>query len=309
MQETSRVDTSRVEMAELLEEVRRIDVLSRRLVNSVLSGGYTSVFRGSGIEFDDVREYVEGDDPRSVDWNVTARVGRPYIKKYVDEREQTVMFVFDLSPSMGAGFGAWSVRQMATRIAACLALSAVRNDDKAGLIAFGQEVEHYLPPRKGVPHVLRIIRDLLALGGSGGGTDLAPALEFTMRAVRKRSTVFVVSDFLSEGWAAPMAMCARRHDVIAVRMLPRELEPPDRGLVRLHDPETGVERVIDWSSPEVRRAWAQRVERWTERTEAELMRAKVDRMDVPVPHERDKDAVAAPILKFFRMREQREAKW
>jgi uncharacterized protein (DUF58 family) len=302
-------DEREAELTELLAEVRRIDVQASRLVTELMAGGYTSVFRGSGIEFDRVREYEEGDDPRRVDWNVTARVGRPFVKTYVDERELTVLFLFDLSASMGGGFGRWSARQMAARVCACLALSANRNDDRTGLVAFSGGVDRYVPPTKGVGHVLRIVRDCLALPGSSARADLTAALEFTSRVARRRAIVFLVSDFLGEsGWQHALSLCARRHDVIAVRLLVPELAPPDAGLVRVRDPESGTETLVDWSSPRVRETYAARVAAWRARTADDLRRANVDLMDVPVPRDPGKDAVARPILRFFRMREERGAK-
>ena len=295
-------------LAELLAEVRRVDVLSHRLVTGVMAGGYSSVFRGSGIEFDEVREYAEGDDPRAVDWSVTARLGRPYVKKYVDERELTVLFLLDLSASMDGGFGRWSARQMAARICACLGLTAIRNNDKVGLVAFSDTVEKYVPPKKGAGHVMRIVRDCLALPAASPRTALGPALEFVARAVRRRAIVFVVSDFFADGWQKPIALCARRHDVIAVRILGPELGPLESGMMRVRDPETSFETVIDWSHAPARAEYRRRVEAWRSRTSDELRRAKVDLMDVPVPRELDKDAVAGPILRFFRMRELRGAK-
>jgi len=296
------------ELQELLEEVRRIDVLSRRIVNDVLAGGYSSVFRGAGLEFESVREYVEGDDPRKVDWNVTARMGRPFVKTYVEEREQTVLFLLDLSASMSGGFSHWSARQMGARIAACLALAAVRNDDKVGLIAFSDSVDKYVPAKKGVAHGLRIVRDCLALPGSSVRTDVAPALEFASRVVARHAIVCIVSDFLTGGWENALSLCARRHDVVAVRLAVPELAPPETGLLRVRDPETGREHVVDWRSRHVREVYAERVSAWRRSTAEGLRRARVDLMDVPVPRTRDIDAVARPIVRFFRMREARGAK-
>ncbi len=301
------------ELAELLEEVRRINVMSRRLVTDIMAGGYTSAFRGAGLEFDRVREYVPGDARRLVDWNVTARTGRPFVKTFVDERELTVLFLLDLSASMEGGFSHWSMRQTAARVCACLAFSALRNNDKAGLLAFSDGVDKYVPPQKGAGHAMRIVRDCLALQGQSPRTDLAPALEFAARVVRRHSVVFVVSDFLSDGWQRPLALAARRHDVIAVRLLPPENVPSDippagAGLMRVRDPETGAERIIDWGSPRVRAAYTEQIARRRIRTEDDLRRAGADRMDVPVPRERDPDAIARPILRFFRMRQRRGAK-
>jgi len=296
------------ELSELLKEVRRIEVQSRRLAAGVMAGGYASVFRGAGLEFDEVREYAEGDDPRSIDWNVTARTGRPHVKKYVDERELTLLFLLDLSASMGGGFGVWSARQMAARVCACLALSAVRHHDKTGLIAFGGAVEKFVPPRKGIGHALRIVRDCLALPGGGARTRIEPALTLAAQVVRRRAVLFLVSDFLADGWQEPLALCARRHDVIAMRLLPPELSPPEAGLMRLRDPESGAERLVDWRSARVRAGYSQRVADWRRATEESLRRAGVDRMDVPLPRVPRRDAVARPILAFFRMRELRATK-
>ncbi len=305
------------ELAALLKEVRRVTVLSDRLVTGALAGNYSSVFRGAGIEFDEVREYAEGDDPRSIDWGVSARVGRPFVKKYVDERELTVVFVLDLSPSMEAGFGPLSVRGMAARVAACLALSAVRNHDRVGLIAFGDAVERFVPPSTGRAHALRVVRDCLALPASApssSGSGLARAVEFAARVLRRRAIVFVLSDFLTEGWRDALRRCARRHDVVAVRLVPPELTvdglealAPLR-LVRVRDPEGGGEVVVDLGHAPARAELAARIARFRERTEEELRRIHVDCVDVALPRRAGRDAVARPLLGFFRMRELRGAK-
>ena len=305
------------ELAALLKEVRRVTVLSDRLVTGALAGNYSSVFRGAGIEFDEVREYAEGDDPRSIDWGVSARVGRPFVKKYVDERELTVVFVLDLSPSMEAGFGPLSARGMAARVAACLALSAVRNHDRVGLIAFGGSVERFVPPSTGRAHALRVVRDCLALPASApsrrdGG--LARAVEFAARVLRRRAIVFVLSDFLTEGWRDALRRCARRHDVVAVRLVAPELAAgglealaPLR-LARVRDPESGGEVVVDLGHAPARAELSARIARFRERTEEELRRIHVDRVDVALPRRAGRDAVARPLLGFFRMRELRGAK-
>ena len=296
------------ELAQVLQEVRRIEAQSRRLVVEVLAGAYCAVFRSSGIEFDEVRDYVVGDDPRSVDWNVTARVGRPFVKKYVEERELTLMFLLDLSPSMDGGHGIWSARQAAARVAGCLALMAVNNDDKVGMIAFGGEVVRYVPPQKGVAHALRIIRDSLILPGGAGPTDLTAPLEMASRVLRRHAILFILSDFLAESWEKALALCSRRHDVIAVRILSPELEPPSFGIQRVRDPESGRVVLVDWRDRRTREDWQTRVAAWRARTENILHRIKVDLMDVPVPATPDKDAIGRPIHKFFRMRQLRGAK-
>lgn len=312
------------ELADLLAEVRRIAVQSRRLAAGVMAGGYTSVFRGAGLEFDSVREYQEGDDRRSVDWNVSARMGRPFVRTYADERELRMLFVLDLSASMDAGFSAWSPRHAAARVCACLALAAVGHGDRVGLLAAGERVERFIPPGRGQGHALRIVRDILALRahvhaapgeaidghGAGRGTDLGAAFGFVARVMRKRAVVFVLSDFLAPParWTAALSLCARRHDVVAVRLLtPEVLELPARTL-RVHDPEGGRARLVDGRSPRVRAAWTAHTSAARQAVDDALRRAGVDRMDVPVPRLPEKDAVARPILEFFRMRELRGRK-
>jgi uncharacterized protein (DUF58 family) len=288
-----------------VQEVRRIEVQTRRLVNGVVAGEYRSIFRGAGVEFDEVREFVEGDDPRSVDWNVTARTGRPFVKKYLDERELSMLFLLDLSPSMDGGFGAWSPRETAARLCACLALSAVQNHDRVGLVAFSDRVVEFVPPRQGLGHALRIVRDCLALPGAAARTDFAGALDLAARLVRRRSVVFLLSDFLAEGWSAPLRRCARRHDVVAVRLLAPELAPPDAPIMRVRDPESGEETQVDWRHAPARAEYSRRVDAWRERTAELLRRADVDRMDVAIPRAPAHEAITRPILEFFRMRELR----
>ena len=304
---------------ELLEQVRRIQVLSKRLVTDVMSGGYGSVFRGSGIEFDEVREYVDGDDPRAVDWNVTARMGRPYVKKFVEERELTVIFLLDVSASMRGGFAVRSMREAAALLCACLAFSAVRNNDKAGLVAFSDRVERYVPAKKGVAHVLRILRECLGHVPQGRDTDLAVALDFVSRVLRRRSIVFLVSDFLAPLPHEALRLCSRRHDLIAARLLPAELRPPSNGLMRWRDPETGRAGRIDWNDAKKRAAFEERSAVLERSIAAALRRARVDLMTVDLrdlesaaltpqaQREQQNRRLAASIVRFFRMRELRGA--
>jgi uncharacterized protein (DUF58 family) len=295
------------ELVDLVREVRRIEVETNRLVTGVMAGGYRSVFRGLGIEFDEVREWAEGDDLRAVDWNVTARAGRPFVKHYVDERELAVLFLLDLSASMAGGFGPLSTRQVAARVAACLALSAIRNHDKVGLIAFSSAVDRFVPPARGVGHALRVVRDCLAAPAAAAATDLAPALEFALRVLHRRAILFILSDFLAGGFTEPLAAAARRHDVIAVRFdLPEQRGLP-RGLYRWRDPESGACGVIDGASPRVRSAFDESMRRWRSASDAGFRRARVDVLDVRVPAPGERVAVVAPILRFFRMRELRSA--
>lgn len=294
------------ELQQLLREVRRIRVQSSRLVQGALAGGYRSVFRGSGVEFEEVRAYAEGDDPRSVDWNVTARMGWPYVKKYVDERQLNLAFVLDLSASMDAGFSAWSPRQMAARVCACLMLAAVQNDDRVAFLGYDQEVRRYEAPRKGMRHVLRIVRDFLALEAEAKTSDPGVALRRATRVLPAHSAVFLVSDFLGGGWQPALQACAERHQVTAVRLLAPELQSPPPGMWRLEDAEaSGRRRVVDGSDPAVKAAYRQKVEAWDRETRWMLRRAGVARLDVPLPRTADPDAVARPILAFFQRRMER----
>ena len=291
---------------EILAQVRRIQVRTNRMVTDVMTGGYTSVFRGTGIEFDEVREFAEGDDLRSVDWNVTARTGRPHIKKYMEERELTVLFLLDLSASTGFGTAQRgerrrTVRETAAEFCACIALAAARNNDKTGLIAFSDRIELYVPAKKGPRHVLRLIRDALALQPEGAATNLTEALEYAGRVQRKRAVVFLISDFLTSGYERALRLLARRHDVVAVRILDRrsaELGPA--GLLHLRDAETGVAVWVDSDSRRVREAYAERMREWDARLRDTLAKAGVDLLKVWPDR-----SVADPIVKFFRMRELR----
>jgi len=309
---------------ELLAEARRIQVRADRTVTDVMAGGYSSVFRGAGIEFDEVREFAEGDELRSVDWNVTARTGRPFVKKFVEERELTVLFLLDASASMGFGTSPPGSPRRAVATTAALfvgivAFAAARNNDKAGLITFTDRIERYVPAKKGRNHVLRLIREACEPVRPGAGTDLALALDYAGRVQRRRAIVFVVGDFLARDLDGPdcrkqLRMLAQRHDVIAVRVrdplaagLDRGsgdvAELPRVGLLHLADPETARTVVVDTGSARVRRElarrWRQERQQWLD-----LCRAtKVDLLDVPTA-----GSVADPLVRFFRMRERRGAK-
>jgi len=293
---------------EILAQVRRIQVRTNRMVTDVMSGGYVSVFRGSGIEFDEVREFTEGDELRSVDWNVTARTGRPHVKKYMEERELTVLFLLDLSASTAFGTAhrgdrVRSVRETAAEFCACLALAAARNNDKAGMIAFSDRIEHYVPAKKGTRHVLRLIREALALQPQGRGTDIAGALDYAARVQRKRAVVFLISDFLGAGYERSLRLLGRRHDLVAVRVMdPATLAPPRNGLLYLRDLENLGGQWVDTSYGPFQRAHAERVARWEERLNSTLQKAGVDRLELSPDR-----SVADPIVRFFRMRELRGA--
>ncbi len=317
---------ARVLDPELLAEARRVQVRADRMVTDVMAGGYSSVFRGSGIEFDEVREFAEGDDMRSVDWNVTARTGRPFVKKFVEERELTVLFVLDVSSSMAFGtvpVGAAPRRKVAASAAlfvGCVAFAAARNNDKAGLVTAGAAVERYVPAKKGRRHVLRLIREACEPPAVRTRGDLVQALAFAGAVQRRSAIVFVVSDFLfgsddeRAAFAHKLRLLGQRHDVIAVRVrdplaggIDRRtgevLPPPNLGLVQFADAESGAVQEVDLGNARVRAAvhaaWtADR--QWLLET---CRRAGVDLLDVPT-----EGSVAEPLVRFFRMRERRGAR-
>jgi len=249
---------------EILEKILRIDITTNRLVTDVFAGAYHSVFKGRGMEFDEVREYQPGDDIRSIDWNVTARTGFPHIKKYVEERELTVMILVDASASVHFASVNQLKNKLAAEIAAILAFAAIRNNDKVGLLMFTDEVELYIPPKKGKSHVLRVIREILYFKPKGKATSLPKTLEYLAKVLRRRATVFVISDFVSShADDAPMTKALRianqHHDLIAVTLTdPREINLPDCGLVEVMDAETGKRTVIDTSHERLRQEYHSR---------------------------------------------------
>jgi uncharacterized protein (DUF58 family) len=298
---------------EVLQQVRRIEMRTRGLVDTLFGGEYHSVFRGQGIEFSDVREYQDGDDVRFIDWNVTARTGEAYIKKHVEERELTVLLAVDMSGSGHFGTRSRFKGELAAEIAAVLALSAVRNNDRIGLVLFTDRIEHVVPPRKGRRHVLRLIRDVLAFSPVGRGTDIGGALDYAGRLLRHRCIVFVLSDFLpplsavngsavaGPEWEKPLRMLARRHDVVAITVSdPAEERLPSVGLVMLHDPESGGELPVDTSRREVQEAFAGRVVAERAALQRMFRRLGVDEIET-----RTDASYVRPLLAFFRRRERK----
>jgi uncharacterized protein (DUF58 family) len=286
---------------EILRQVKLIELRTRGLVNSVFTGEYRSVFKGQGMEFSEVREYQPGDEVRSIDWNVTARMGRPYVKRYVEERELTVMLVVDLSGSERFGTVRRFKSELASELAAVLAMSAIRNNDRVGVLLFTDRIEHVVPPRKGRRHVLRIIRDLLAFEPVGRGTDLVAAIDYTARMLKEHAIVFIVSDFLDADIDHPLKLMAQRHDVVAVTVEdPSERDLPDIGIARLIDPETGETFEVDTSHPGVRGSYATRVGKERDERKHLLRRLAIDEVAV-----RTEAGVVEPLLRFFRSRETR----
>ncbi|MBC8234903.1 DUF58 domain-containing protein [bacterium] len=248
----------RLELKEILKEVRRIEILTNNLVNNVFAGEYESAFKGRGMEFDEVREYQPGDDIRMIDWNVTARAGQAYVKKFVEERELTVMLLVDASSSLDFGTTQRTKGAIATYICALLAFSAIKNNDKVGLVIFTNRVECTIPPKKGRKHVLALIRDLLYFHPQNRQTDLSCALEYLNRAIKRRSIVFLISDFRCRGYESALRVASKRHDLIAVNVIDeRELEFPDVGLIELEDAETGERIIVDTHRADIRKQYAE----------------------------------------------------
>jgi uncharacterized protein (DUF58 family) len=286
---------------EVLRQVKLLELQTRGLVNSLFTGEYRSVFKGQGMEFAEVREYQAGDEVRSIDWNVTARMGRPFVKRYIEERELTVMLAVDLSGSERFGTRGRFKSELASELAAVLAMSAIRNNDRVGAVLFTDRIEHVVPPRKGRRHALRLMRDLLVWEPEGTKTDLPAALEFTGKMVAHKSIIFVVSDFQAPDLEHPLKLLAQRHDVIAVTVDdPSERTLPDIGLARFIDPETGDTIDIDTSDAEVRRRFGEAVEEEINKRRHLLRRLAID--EIPVHTD---GSIVEPLIRFFRARETR----
>ncbi len=301
----------RERLRRVMEQVRRIEIRSRRLVDDTLAGRYRSVFRGRGLDLDSVREYVPGDDVRAIDWNVTARVpGRAFVKQFHEERELTVWLLVDVSASGEFGSGDSSKRELAAEVACVLALSAVRNEDKVGLIMFSDRIEVQVPPARGRSHAMRVVREILTCRPAGRGTDLARAVELAGRLARRRSVMFLLSDFeLPAGGKAQSALqkaarpVAARHDLVALETRdPRERALPDLGLVTLEDAETGAVVVVDTGRRAVRRRFTELAEARRDEMHRGLRRLGLEMLalDTSRPYEPE-------LLAFFEARERRRA--
>ena len=287
---------------ELVKKIRYIQIYTSKAVNDVLAGEYHSVFKGQGMEFDEVRAYQPGDDIRTIDWNVTARTGHPYVKRYVEEREITVFFLVDLSASGGFGSLDKLKNEIAAEFCSLLAFSAIKNNDKVGLIVFTDVIELFIPPAKGTSHVLRLIRELLFFDSGrvrkGRGTDIALALDYLGRVLTKRGVVFLVSDFLDRNFERPLKVLARKHDLIAVTVKdPRESALPDVGLVEIRDAETGETIQIDTGSETVRSRYCLLAEE-KQKVLSDLFRSNgIDHISLVT----DRDYIL-DLVKFFRKR-------
>lgn len=286
---------------EILKKVQKIQIYTSRMVNDILAGEYQSTFKGSGIEFDEVREYQVGDDIRTIDWNVTARTGRPFVKRFVEERELTVMLMVDVSSSGYFGSTNKLKNEIAAELCALLAFSAIKNNDKVGLIVFTDRIEKFIPPKKGKKHVLRVIRELLFFKPQRSKTDIDLGISYLNRVLTRKSVVFMVSDFLSEGYEKAMRVTNKRHDIIAVNIIdPRELQMPALGFVELMDAETGESIIVDTYDSKLRKGFS-----LLSSMELQKRRDLFKSMNVDLIEIRTDKSYVDPILKFFKMREKR----
>jgi len=294
--------------SEILNKVRQVEIKTNRLVDETLAGRYHSVFKGRGMDFDEVREYVPGDDLRTIDWNVTARTGRTHVKKFTEERELTIMLIIDVSASGEFGSASWSKREMMAELGSVIAFSAVRNNDKVGLILFTDEVELYIPPKKGRSHILRVIREILFFQPEGTRTDIGAAMDFTNQVIRRRAVAFLISDFCLpggedslEGLRPKLQITNRHHDLVAVLVNdPRERELPDIGLLTIEDSETGEQVELDTTRLDIRDGFTRLADARRRELRRSVRSSGVDLLELST------DRVYLPeLLNFFSSRERR----
>lgn len=286
---------------EVIQKIRRIHITTSRLVTDFLSGQYESVFKGRGMEFDEVREYQAGDEIRSIDWNVTARMGRPFIKKFVEERQLTVMILLDASASSYFGTQKRLKSELAAEISAVLAFAAVKHNDRVGLIIFTDKIEKFIPPRKGQQHVLRVIREALYFKPKGKGTNIEDALRYLDNVTNRRAVTFIISDFFDKDFKKPLSIANKRHDCVAITLTdPREVTLPKTGILELTDAETGRSFLVDTSSSKVRRMYAEKAAKKIEDRTHMFSSIGVDHIDI-----RTDRPYLDELIKFFKMRKKR----
>ncbi len=286
---------------EILRQVNLIELQTRNVVNNLFAGEYHSVFKGQGMEFAEVREYQAGDEVRSIDWNVTARVGRPFIKVFDEERELTVVLVVDASASGAFGSGQRMKGEAGVEISALLAFAAIKNNDRVGLLIFTEDIEVFIPPKKGRKHVLRVIRELLYFRPRGTGTSIAGALEYLNRLINRRSVFFLISDFLDRDYARALKLVRRRHDLICVSLVdPRERQLPNIGFVSLQDAESGEQLLVDTGSPQIRQKFADRQLKLENARASLFRRLRIDEVKVDVSQ-----SYVEPLVQFFQTRMMR----
>lgn len=286
---------------DILKQVRQIEIKTRGLVNEVFSGEYHSVFKGRGMEFSEVREYQFGDDIRNIDWNVTARYGHPFVKIFEEERELTVMLLVDMSGSLHFGSFEKTKQRIAAELSAILAFSALKNNDKVGLILFTDQIEKFVSPRKGRSHVLRIIREVLSFQPEGNKTDLKGALEYFNHTIKKKSITFLISDFIDEGYEKIIKIIGKKHDFVSIILQdPREREIPKAGLIKIQDSETGSIRYLDSSSKIVQEYFNQKIKSNDEKIKDLFMRSRIDSIKIDTSK-----SYIKPLVDFFKVREKR----
>ncbi len=286
---------------EIFKKIRRIEIRTRKLVNDLFSGEYHSTFKGQGMEFEEVREYTPGDDIRLIDWNVTARTGAAHVKKFKEERELTVILLVDASSSGRFGTFEKYKEELAAELCALLAFSAIKNNDKVGLIVFTDKIEKFIPPQKGKPHVLRLIREIIYFQPEHTKTDIAGALEFFSKVIKRKSVVFLISDFLSEDFFTPLRIANKKHDIIAVKISdPRELRFGNYGLIELEDAETGEVMVLDTSSHAFRKEFEIQAAQSTDDLKHRFRLIDLDFIQI-----RTDRPYTGPLIQFFKMREKR----
>ena len=288
-------------VTEILKKVQRVQIVANRSVNDLLAGQYRSVFRGRGMEFDEVREYQPGDEIRTIDWNVTARTGTPFVKRYCEERELTVLFLLDISASGAFGSGNQSKLDVMVEMVALLMFSALKNNDKVGLLLFADEVRSFFPPRKGKSNVLRLIREMISAEALLRETSLDAALQFLNRVQKRRAVVFLISDFQTQASQQALAVSTGRHDLVAITISdPREREMPDVGLITFRDAETGEVVDVDTRHPQVRALFRQQAKRRSDELEQGLRRVAVDQLAIS-----STEPYATSLRRFFAVREKR----
>ena len=284
-----------------LKHIRQLEIRTRKAVNTVFSGSYHSIFKGRGMEFSEVREYLPGDDIRSIDWNVTARMGTPFIKKFAEERELTVMLLMDISASGDFGTKKKLKRELGAELASTLAFSAIKNNDRVGLILFTGEVEHYIPPKKGKSHVLRLIRDVLYYKPAGTKTNISSALEYLLSVQKRSAIVFIISDFIDDNYETPLKISSKKYDLIAIEIRDTfEKNIPSVGWLRLFDPETGEEMVVDTSSKKFNASYRKYIEGYQSVFEHRMLKCNIEKISLTT----DGDYIR-PLMEFFIRREKR----
>lgn len=286
---------------ELLKQVKQIEIHTRGVVNDVFSGEYHSVFKGRGMEFSEVREYNFGDDIRNIDWNVTARFGHPYIKIFEEERELTVILLVDMSGSLVFGSVEKTKQQIAAELSAILAFSALKNNDKVGLILFTDRIEKFVPPRKGKSHSLRIIREVLSFEPQGKATNIRQALEYFNHTIKKKAIVFLISDYIDGGYDKILRIVGKKHDLIGIVLCdPREKSLPKAGLIKFRDAETGEIRYLDTSDNIVQKSISEENKQWTEYRRQLFLTSRLDSIDIETS-----GSYIKPLVDFFKLREKR----